>query len=63
VDGDVETAGRIRAGVNSAAVNGGDRRHQCAPQAEAVVAGAVVGPGERQEQAIDLIRRDDGGRC
>jgi hypothetical protein len=36
-------------------VDRGDGRHQGEAEAEAIVAGAVVEPGERQEQPVDLV--------
>src|SRR5215831_4811085 len=54
-DGDVEAAGGDGGGVHSSVVDGGDRRHQGETETEAVVAGAVVEPGERQEQPVDHV--------
>src|SRR5207248_7681606 len=45
----------IGGGVHRPVVNGGDGRHQGEAETETVVAGAVVEPGERQEQPVDVI--------
>src|SRR5262245_61266272 len=54
-DGDVEAAGGDGGGVHSSVVDGGDRRHQGETETEAVMAGAVIEPGERQEQPVDHV--------
>src|SRR5690348_18456067 len=54
-DGDIEAAVGHGGGVHGSVVDGGDGRHQGETQTEAVVAGAVVEPGEREEQAGDLV--------
>ena len=62
-DGDVEATGGDGGGVHGAAVDRGDGRDEGEAETEAVVAGAVVEPGERQEQPVDLVGWDDRGRC
>ncbi len=46
-------------GLHGSVVHGGNGRHQRKAQPEAVVTGAVVEPGEWQEQALDHIGRHD----
>jgi len=54
-DGDVEAAGGDGVGVHVSAVDGGDGSHPGEAEPEAFVPGAVVEPGEWQEQALDLV--------
>ena len=57
-DGDVEAPGGDSSGVNRSIVDGGDGRYQGEAETEAIVAGAVIEPGEWQEQAFDHVGGD-----
>ena len=52
-DGDVEASGGPGGGLHGSVVEAGDGRHQREAETEPVVAGALLEPGERQEQVLN----------